>query len=141
LLPRSPPPASRRCRHRRRPPEQVRILPTGPAPLSAAIQPIENLGDHAILHLDREQHNGGRVLAKVDRAAAAEGATVGFECSPPSAMCSMAQASPCPAAADRVSSARAASAVPAQAERPVLRANRSGMISSCHLLLHRRPEL
>src|SRR4051812_25769003 len=60
-------------------PEHIRIVPSGAAPLSAAIQLIENLGDHSILHLDREQHDGGRVLAKVDRAPAAEGATVGFE--------------------------------------------------------------
>jgi ABC-type sugar transport system ATPase subunit len=60
-------------------PEHVRLVPTGPAPLSAAIQLIENLGDHSILHLDREQQDGGRVLAKIDRAPAAEGAIVGFE--------------------------------------------------------------
>ena len=59
--------------------EGAAIVPTGDAPLSAAIQLIENLGDHAILHLDREQEDGGRVLAKLDRASAAEGATVGFE--------------------------------------------------------------
>ena len=40
-------------------PEHVRILPTGGAPLSAAIQLIENLGYHAILHLDRDQDDGG----------------------------------------------------------------------------------
>jgi ABC-type sugar transport system ATPase subunit len=60
-------------------PEHIRIVPSGPAPLSATVQLVENLGDHAILHLDREQHDGGRVLAKLDRAPAAEGATVGFE--------------------------------------------------------------
>ena len=60
-------------------PEHVRITAAAGAPLSATLQLVENLGDHAILHLDREQHDGGRVLAKVDRAPAAEGATVGFE--------------------------------------------------------------
>ena len=60
-------------------PEHVRITAAGGAPLSAAIQLIENLGDHAILHLDREQQDGSRVLAKVDKAPAAEGETVGFE--------------------------------------------------------------
>jgi ABC-type sugar transport system ATPase subunit len=60
-------------------PEHIRIAAAGAAPLSAAIQLIENLGDHAILHLDREQQDGGRVLVKVDKAPAAEGQTVGFE--------------------------------------------------------------
>ena len=60
-------------------PEHVRITAAGGAPLAAAIQLIENLGDHAILHLDREQQDGSRVLAKVDKAPAAEGQTVGFE--------------------------------------------------------------
>jgi multiple sugar transport system ATP-binding protein len=60
-------------------PEHLRITAAGDAPLSAAIQLIENLGDHSILHLDREQQDGGRVLAKVDKAPAAEGATIGFE--------------------------------------------------------------
>jgi multiple sugar transport system ATP-binding protein len=60
-------------------PEHVRITAAGQAPLSAAIQLIENLGDHAILHLDREQQDGGRVLAKVDKAPAAEGQPIGFE--------------------------------------------------------------
>ena len=60
-------------------PEHIRIIAAGDAPLSAAIQLIENLGDHSILHLDREQQDGGRVLAKVDKAPAAEGATIGFE--------------------------------------------------------------
>jgi ABC-type sugar transport system ATPase subunit len=60
-------------------PEHIRILPAGDAPLSAAIQLIENLGDHVILHLDREQQDGGRVLVKLDRTSATEGTTVGFE--------------------------------------------------------------
>ena len=60
-------------------PEHLRIVAGGAAPLSAAIQLVENLGDHAILHLDREQQDGGRVLAKVDRAPAGEGTTVGVE--------------------------------------------------------------
>jgi multiple sugar transport system ATP-binding protein len=60
-------------------PEHVRITAAGQAPLSAAVQLVENLGDHAILHLDREQQDGGRVLAKIDKAPAAEGQTIGFE--------------------------------------------------------------
>jgi multiple sugar transport system ATP-binding protein len=60
-------------------PEHLRIVAADGAPLSAAIQLVENLGDHAILHLDREQQDGGRVLAKVDKAPAGEGNTVGFE--------------------------------------------------------------
>jgi len=60
-------------------PEHVRIAGDGQAPLSAAIQLVENLGDHAILHLDREQQDGGRVLAKIDKAPAREGQTIGFE--------------------------------------------------------------
>jgi ABC-type sugar transport system ATPase subunit len=60
-------------------PEHVRITAAGQAPLSAAIQLIENLGDHVILHLDREQQDGGRVLVKLDRTSATEGTTVGFE--------------------------------------------------------------
>jgi multiple sugar transport system ATP-binding protein len=62
-------------------PEHVQITaPDAPdgAPLTAAILLIENLGDHAILHLDREQQDGGRVLAKVNKAPAAEGQRVGF---------------------------------------------------------------
>jgi multiple sugar transport system ATP-binding protein len=60
-------------------PEHVRITAAGQAPLSAAILLIENLGDHAILHLDREQQDGGRILAKVDKAPATEGQPIGFE--------------------------------------------------------------
>jgi multiple sugar transport system ATP-binding protein len=60
-------------------PEHIRIAAGGGTALSGAIQLIENLGDHAILHLDREQQDGGRVLVKVDKAPAGEGKTVGFE--------------------------------------------------------------
>jgi multiple sugar transport system ATP-binding protein len=60
-------------------PEHVRIGAADGAALTATIQLVENLGDHAILHLDREQQDGGRVLAKVERAPATEGKTVGFE--------------------------------------------------------------
>ncbi|HEX7842334.1 MAG TPA: sn-glycerol-3-phosphate ABC transporter ATP-binding protein UgpC [Kofleriaceae bacterium] len=60
-------------------PEHLRITAAGGAPLSAAILLVENLGDHAILHLDREQQDGGRILAKVDKPPAGEGKTVGFE--------------------------------------------------------------
>ena len=60
-------------------PEHVRIIAADGAALSATIQLVENLGDHSILHLDREQQDGGRVLAKVEKAPAAEGKPVGFE--------------------------------------------------------------
>jgi multiple sugar transport system ATP-binding protein len=60
-------------------PEHLRIVAADGAALSASIQLVENLGDHAILHLDREQQDGGRVLAKVDKAPAGEGKTVGIE--------------------------------------------------------------
>jgi multiple sugar transport system ATP-binding protein len=60
-------------------PEHLRIVPAEGAALSAAIQLVENLGDHAILHLEREQQDGGRVLAKVEKAPAGEGKVVGFE--------------------------------------------------------------
>jgi multiple sugar transport system ATP-binding protein len=60
-------------------PEHIRLTTASDAPLAAAIQLIENLGDHVILHLDREQQDGGRVLAKIDKPPAAEGQRVGFE--------------------------------------------------------------
>jgi multiple sugar transport system ATP-binding protein len=60
-------------------PEHIRIVAADGAALTSSIQLIENLGDHAILHLDREQQDGGRVLAKVERAPAAEGKPVGLE--------------------------------------------------------------
>jgi multiple sugar transport system ATP-binding protein len=60
-------------------PEHLRITPGEGAPLAAAVQLVENLGDHCILHLDREQQDGGRVLAKVEKAPASEGKTVGIE--------------------------------------------------------------
>jgi multiple sugar transport system ATP-binding protein len=60
-------------------PEHVRIIAADGAPLSAAIQLVENLGDHAILHLDREQQDGGRVLVKIEKPPAGEGKTIGFE--------------------------------------------------------------
>jgi multiple sugar transport system ATP-binding protein len=60
-------------------PEHIRITAAEGAALTATILLIENLGDHAILHLDREQQDGGRVLAKIDKAPAREGATVGIE--------------------------------------------------------------
>jgi multiple sugar transport system ATP-binding protein len=60
-------------------PEHLRITAADGAPLSATVQLVENLGDPAILHLDREQQDGGRVLVKVEKAPADEGKTIGFE--------------------------------------------------------------
>jgi multiple sugar transport system ATP-binding protein len=59
-------------------PEHIGLVAVDGAPLSAAIQLVENLGDHSILHLDREQQDGGRVLVKIDKPPAGEGKTVGF---------------------------------------------------------------
>jgi multiple sugar transport system ATP-binding protein len=66
-------------------PEHVRLVAGGEGPLSAAVLLVENLGDHSIVHLDREQQDGGRMLAKVEKAPGdAQGATkqVSFELPP-----------------------------------------------------------
>jgi multiple sugar transport system ATP-binding protein len=49
-------------------PEHVRVVAGGEGPLSAAVLLVENLGDHSIVHLEREQQDGGRMLAKVEKA-------------------------------------------------------------------------
>jgi ABC-type sugar transport system ATPase subunit len=59
-------------------PEHLRVSAGGAGPLSAAVQLVEDLGDHSIMHLDREAVEG-RVLAKVERVPAGEGQTVSFE--------------------------------------------------------------
>jgi multiple sugar transport system ATP-binding protein len=62
-------------------PEHLRIVAgSGPssAPYKASIQLVEDLGDHAILHLESPAVEG-RLLAKVEAAPAASGETVGFD--------------------------------------------------------------
>jgi ABC-type sugar transport system ATPase subunit len=63
-------------------PEHVRVLSGEDGPLVATMAMIEDLGDHAIVHLEREA-GGGRILVRVERPPAAEGAQVRFAMPPP----------------------------------------------------------
>jgi multiple sugar transport system ATP-binding protein len=63
-------------------PEHLRVVAGGEGSLSATVQLVENLGDHCIIHLDREQQDGGRVLAKVDKAPVGEAKATSFELPP-----------------------------------------------------------
>jgi multiple sugar transport system ATP-binding protein len=63
-------------------PEHLRVVAGGEGALSATVQLVENLGDHSIMHLDREQREGGRVLAKVEKVPAREAERVSFEIPP-----------------------------------------------------------
>jgi multiple sugar transport system ATP-binding protein len=63
-------------------PEHLRVVAGGAGSLSATVQLVENLGDHCIIHLDREQQDGGRMLAKVEKAPAGEAKLLGFELPP-----------------------------------------------------------
>ena len=63
-------------------PEHLRVAASGEGTLSAAVQLVENLGDHAIVHLDREQQDGGRVLAKLEKAPVGEAQPLSFELPP-----------------------------------------------------------
>jgi multiple sugar transport system ATP-binding protein len=56
-------------------PEHVQLSPGEDGPLVSRVALIEDLGDHAIVHLDREAV-GGRVLARAERPPAAEGEPV-----------------------------------------------------------------
>jgi multiple sugar transport system ATP-binding protein len=60
-------------------PEHVRVIAGGGGPLSAAVVLVENLGDHSIVHLDRELQDGGRMLVKVEKAPVAEAQQLSFE--------------------------------------------------------------
>ena len=63
-------------------PEHLQLSPGEGGPLVARVALIEDLGDHAIVHLDREAVGGGRVLARVERPPAGEGAPVRFALPP-----------------------------------------------------------
>jgi multiple sugar transport system ATP-binding protein len=63
-------------------PEHLRVVAGGDGTLSAAVQLIENLGDHCIVHLDREQQDGGRVLVKVEKLPLGDGKTISLELPP-----------------------------------------------------------
>jgi multiple sugar transport system ATP-binding protein len=58
-------------------PEHLRVT-AGSGPYKAQVQLVEDLGDHAILHLESPAAEG-RLLAKVEAAPAAGGETVGFD--------------------------------------------------------------
>ncbi len=62
-------------------PEHLKVTPGDKGPLSANVQLVEDLGDHSIMHIDREAVDG-RVLAKVEKVPASEGETVSFEMPP-----------------------------------------------------------
>jgi multiple sugar transport system ATP-binding protein len=62
-------------------PEHLRVTAGDKGPLTAAVQLVEDLGDHSIVHLDREAVEG-RVLAKVEKVPASEGNKVSFELPP-----------------------------------------------------------
>jgi multiple sugar transport system ATP-binding protein len=62
-------------------PEHVQLMPGEDGPLVSRVAMIEQLGDHVVVHLEREAV-GGRVLVRVERAPAAEGASVRFAMPP-----------------------------------------------------------
>jgi multiple sugar transport system ATP-binding protein len=62
-------------------PEHLRVTAGDKGPLTASVQLVEDLGDHSIMHFDREAVEG-RVLAKVAEVPAGEGKTVTFELPP-----------------------------------------------------------
>jgi multiple sugar transport system ATP-binding protein len=62
-------------------PEHLRITEGGDGALSANVQLVEDLGDHSIMHIDRETLDG-RLLAKVEKVPATEGKKVSFEIPP-----------------------------------------------------------
>ncbi|HKE19991.1 MAG TPA: sn-glycerol-3-phosphate ABC transporter ATP-binding protein UgpC [Kofleriaceae bacterium] len=59
-------------------PEHLKITAGDKGGLTATVQLVEDLGDHSIMHLDRDAVEG-RVLAKVEKVPATEGQTVSFE--------------------------------------------------------------
>jgi ABC-type sugar transport system ATPase subunit len=62
-------------------PEHVQLTAGEEGPLVARVALIEDLGDHAIVHLEREAADG-RVLVRVERPPAGEGAPVRFALPP-----------------------------------------------------------
>jgi multiple sugar transport system ATP-binding protein len=50
--------------------------------MSAPVQLVEDLGDHSIMHIERDTVDGGRLLAKLVDVPAREGGTVSFELPP-----------------------------------------------------------
>jgi ABC-type sugar transport system ATPase subunit len=62
-------------------PEHLQLTPGEGGPLVARVAVIEHLGDHVIVHLDREAISG-HVLARVERAPAGEGESVRFAVPP-----------------------------------------------------------
>jgi ABC-type sugar transport system ATPase subunit len=62
-------------------PEHIRVTPADQGSFSATVQLVEDLGDHAILHLDRPQIDG-RIMVKVVDRSVKEGDVIGFELPP-----------------------------------------------------------
>jgi multiple sugar transport system ATP-binding protein len=58
-------------------PEHLRVI-AAKGPFQATVQLVEDLGDHAILHLESPAAEG-RLLAKTETAPAAAGESVGFD--------------------------------------------------------------
>jgi ABC-type sugar transport system ATPase subunit len=58
------------------------VATSGDGSLTAAVQLVENLGDHCIVHLDREQQDGGRVLVKVEKLPLGDAKTISLELPP-----------------------------------------------------------
>jgi ABC-type sugar transport system ATPase subunit len=59
-------------------PEHLRVTAGDKGNLTANVQLVEDLGDHSIMHLDREAVEG-RVLAKIEKVPAREGEKISFE--------------------------------------------------------------
>ena len=95
-------------------PEHLQLLPVPEesGPLVSRIAMIEDVGDHAIVHVEREAV-GGRVLVRVDRPPAATGAPGRLVRPPPSATSSTPTAWRCPASPRAARRRRAARARPA----------------------------
>ena len=62
-------------------PEHIRVTPGRAGPFTATVQLVEDLGDHSILHLDRETLDG-RMLAKVADVPTGEDGVVSFDLPP-----------------------------------------------------------
>jgi ABC-type sugar transport system ATPase subunit len=62
-------------------PEHLQLTAGADGPLVATVALVEDVGDHAVVHLERESV-GSRILARVDRPPAREGETVRFTLPP-----------------------------------------------------------
>jgi len=62
-------------------PEHIRVVAGDQGAFSATVQLVEDLGDHALLHLDRRQIDG-RIIVKVPRRGVKEGDVIRFELPP-----------------------------------------------------------